>query len=141
MCRLSLFIMSESDLSKLLKHFEEKRREDNDRNEKRFRELSALIGKALDKNSPNLNEPRSGAESDPDDDVSVRSLGSSQNEAGKPPKKKRRVISPDSDVDNGLDMTALIDKESVCPDSESVDRKQKDDDDALIIHEDPEEIV
>ena len=90
------------DFTRLLKYFEEKRREDNEKNEKRFRELTAFI-----KNRSDL--------ADPVDPKPGCSQGSRSDE---PPSKKSKV---DSDVD----VSVLIETDSEgddLSDSEEIDR-------------------
>ena len=80
--------MSDLDLKKVVQHFEEKRKQDNDRFDKRFRELTEMLGKVVDRTKRAKSQSVSDHESEPtdrDDAVSIRSDRSSS----PPPKKKK----------------------------------------------------
>ena len=82
--------MSDLDLKKVVQHFEEKRKQDNDRFDKRFRELTELLGKVVDRTKRAKSQSVSDHESEPadrDDDVSIRS-----DRSGSPLLRRRKGI-------------------------------------------------
>lgn len=105
--------MSDLDLKKVVQHFEEKRKQDNDRFDKRFRDLTELLGKVVDRTKRAKSQSVSDHESEPadrDDDVSIRS-----DRSGSPPPKKKKGNQPEPMM---LDMSSMVEKESLPADQE-----------------------
>ena len=80
--------MSDLDLKKVVQHFEEKRKQDNDRFDKRFRELTEMLGKVVDrtKRAKSVSDYES-EPTDRNDAVSIRS-----DRSGSPLLRRRKGI-------------------------------------------------